>query len=127
LLTAKNLNRVAAMNRQRRFSNPANDMEAADSILSLLRAVTAQFEVMMGNPDQVKADCDKLRRELNEPLSETNIQCLQQLLPLLRKRSGKIAAVLFEFLETVAQTASDPWPLLEGMLREIIAWCLSIT
>jgi len=104
------------MNRQRRFSDPANVVEAADSIPNLLRAITAQFEVMMGNPDQVKTGCEKLRGELSEPPSETDIYHLQELLPLLRKRSEKIAAVLFDFLEPLAQTTSDPWLLMEGML-----------
>jgi pyruvate,water dikinase len=83
---------------------------------ALARSITAQFDVVMGHAGQVALDCRELRNLLSSPLNVSDIQHLQQLLPLLRTRTGEIPAALFEVFEEATKAAEDPWFLLEGML-----------
>ena len=83
---------------------------------SLAQSVKAQFHVVMGSAQKVSADCREMRRLFSSPLSASDLQILRELLPLLRTRSGEIAAALFALFEETLAASPDPSFLLEGML-----------
>jgi phosphohistidine swiveling domain-containing protein len=91
-------------------------MGGTEPIVALLESIAAEFEVMMGRPERVSADCARIRETLAGPPTSRDLERLRQLLPLLRKRSGPIAVPLFDLLAEAAAGCEDPWPLLEGML-----------
>ena len=92
-------------------------MGEADSVAALLDSIAAEFDVAMGRPEKVQADCARLREHLAHPPSAADIECLGRLAPLLRQRAGAIAGPLFELLEEQAAASDDPWPLFEGLFR----------
>lgn len=101
---------------QEHTDNPATVVEQRETLARAARSIASQFEVMMGRAEQVQADCDRLRQFLSDPPTASEMEVLQPLPPLLRKRSGAIAETLFAFLQEIASSSNAPWPLLEGML-----------
>lgn len=101
---------------QERTENPATIVEQREALARAVRSIASQFEVMMGRAEQVQADCDRLRQLLSDPPTASEMEILQPLPPLLRKRSGAIAETLFAFLEEIARGCATPWPPLAGML-----------
>jgi hypothetical protein len=89
----------------------------ADSPATLGGSIAAEFDVALGRPEKVRADCARLRERLTRPPSAADLEALARLAPLLRKRQGPIAEPLFELLAEQAAVTEDPWPLLEGLLR----------
>jgi len=75
--------------------------EKSESIVSILRSIAGAFEVVLGSSDHVAESCDRLRQQLGNPPTVSDIEHLCQLLPLLRKRAGAIATPLFALLEEV--------------------------
>jgi hypothetical protein len=92
-------------------------MGEADPLAHLLESIGAQFDVAMGRPEKVRADCACLREQLARPPTAPDLERLGRLAPLLRQRVGPIALPLFELLEEQAAASDEPWPLLEGLLR----------
>ncbi len=92
-------------------------MGEADSLAALLGSIAAEFDVAMGRPEKVRAECARLREQLARPPTAPDLERLCQLAGLLRQRMGPIAVPLFELLEEQATASDDPWPLLEGLLR----------
>jgi pyruvate,water dikinase len=90
-------------------------MGEADALAPLLESIAAEFDVAMGRPEKVRADCERLREIL--PRAAPDIARLVHLASLLGKRMGPVAAPLFDLLEEQAAAAGDPWPLVEGLLR----------
>lgn len=101
---------------QERTENPATIVEQREALARAVRSIASQFEVMMGRAEQVQADCDRLRQLLSDPPTASEMEVLQPLPPLLRKRSGAIAETLFALLEEIARGCATPWPPLAGML-----------
>src|SRR5512143_3438212 len=92
-------------------------MGEADPAAALVESIAAEFDVAMGRPEKVRADCERLRGHLTRPPTGLEIGRLRQLAPLLRQRAGPIAEALFDFLEEQAAASGEPWLLLEGLLR----------
>jgi phosphohistidine swiveling domain-containing protein len=91
-------------------------MGEAEPIAAILESIGSEFDVVMGRPERVGAGCARLRERLAWPPTPRDIDCLRQLLPLLRKQSGPIAVPPFDLLEDAAAASKEPWSLLEGML-----------
>ncbi len=77
------------------------------------RAIESEFSVALGNPDRVAVACGILREGLRGGLEP---ESLVRLTPLLERRSGAILRPLFELFEDAVRRASDPDPILIGML-----------
>ena len=92
-------------------------MSEADPLAGLVESIAAEFDVAMGRPDKVRAGCARLREILSRPPAAPEVEPLMRLAPLLRQRMGPIAEPLFDLLEEQAAASTDPWPLLEGLLR----------
>jgi pyruvate,water dikinase len=92
-------------------------MGGADPLADLLESIAAEFDVAMGRPEKVRADCACLREQLARPPTAPDLERLGRLAPLLRQRVGPIALPLFELLEEQAAASDEPWPLLEGLFR----------
>src|SRR5512139_3844232 len=92
-------------------------MGEPDPLAALHESIAAEFDVAMGRPEKVRADCARLREELARPTGAVDVQRLCRLAPLLRSRAGAIAEPLFDLLEEQAAASDSPWPLLEQLLR----------
>jgi pyruvate, water dikinase len=92
-------------------------MGEADPLAALLESIAGEFDVAMGRPEKVRADCARLREQLARPPAAPHVERLDSLAALLRQRSGPIAEPLFDFLEEQAAASDDPWPLVEALLR----------
>jgi pyruvate, water dikinase len=92
-------------------------MGEADPLAALLESIAAEFDVAMGRPEKVRADCAQLREQQARPPTAPDVERLRPLTALLRQRMGPIAEPLFDFLEEQAAASDDPWPLVEGLLR----------
>ncbi len=92
-------------------------MGEADPLAALLESIAAEFDVAMGRPEKVRADCARLREHLARPPTAPEVERLVRLASLLRQRMGPIAEPLFDLLEEQAAASDDPWPLVEGLLR----------
>lgn len=116
---------------QENTDNVSTVVEQREALDRAVRSIVSQFEVMLGRVEQVQADCDRLRQLLSHPPTPPEMGVLEQLPPLLRKRSGAIAETLFAFLEEIARGCAAPWPLLEGMLAardpQLIQHALKLT
>ena len=71
-------------------------MGEADPLAGFLESIAAEFDVAMGRPEKVRADCARLRERLARPPTVPEVERLCRLAPLLRQRAGPIAAPLFE-------------------------------
>lgn len=102
----------------RRGRRIADDEGTRPSIPDLVRSLSSQFDVALGDPDTVDAACRGIRGLLAAagPPSAGDLAVLQSLLPLLGRRVGPVADRLFDFLEELLPSLPDPWPFLEGML-----------
>ncbi|MGE5126105.1 MAG: hypothetical protein ACM3PV_07425, partial [Betaproteobacteria bacterium] len=92
-------------------------MGESDPLAALLDSIAAEFEVPLGRPERVEADCARLRERLTLPPTQQELERLGRLAPLLRQRTGPIAAPLFDLLEEQTCGSDDPWPLVEALLR----------
>jgi phosphohistidine swiveling domain-containing protein len=92
-------------------------MGEADPAAALVESIAAEFDVAMGRPEKVRAECERLRAHLSRPPTGSEVDQLRRLAPLLRQRAGPIAEPLFGFLEEQAAASEDPRPLLEALLR----------
>lgn len=90
-------------------------MGEADPLASLLESIAAEFDVTMGRPERVRADCERIREHLPSP--PVDLERLSPLGPLLRRRAGPIAVPVFDLLEERAAASDDPWPLVGELLR----------
>ena len=81
-------------------------MGEADSAAALLESIAAEFDVAMGRPEKVRADCERLRGRLTRPPTGSEIDRLRRLAPLLRRRAGPIAEPLFDFLHSESRYLS---------------------
>ena len=93
-------------------------MGEADPLAALLESIAAEFDVAMGRPEKVRADCARLREHLARPPTAPDLERLRRLAALLRQRMGPIAVPLFELLEEQAAASDDPWPLARGAAAE---------
>lgn len=82
----------------------------------ILRTISEQFDIIMGNEARVAAACAELKRQIPVPLTETAQRRISSLLPLLTKRSGPLAHPVFNFLAEIVLLSPDPWPLLKGLI-----------
>ena len=87
-----------------------------DIIDDLLRAISEQFDVIMGNEARVASVCTELKLRLPVPLTEADQRRISALLPLLAKRAGPLAQPVFELFHEIALVSSNPWPLVKGLL-----------
>ncbi len=83
---------------------------------SLLRSIAAEFDVAMGRPEKVAAECARVRERLRDASSEAAAALVLDLASVLRKRGGEIALPLHAFLAERVEAVAEPWPLLGGML-----------
>ncbi len=84
-----------------------------------IRAIESEFSVAMGSAARVEASCERLREHLQvgvNRLSLENLEAFERLVPVVGRRSGAIAEVLFDFLRQVACSCDRPWRLLRGLL-----------
>ncbi len=95
---------------------PVSNSSRTESVLPILEAIKAEFEVVMGSPERVRAACFQLRKQLGKPPTPSDLEHLVQLLPLLGKRMGIIATALFDLFDEITLITDNPWPLLQGML-----------
>jgi len=93
-----------------------SDSSLEESFSAILKSITDEIEVAMGNTKRVEVSCARLRKQLETHPSLSYLEHLLQLLPLLKKRSGPIVTPLSDLFDEVALTADDPWPFLKGML-----------
>jgi phosphohistidine swiveling domain-containing protein len=77
------------------------------------RTIESEFAVALGSPQRVAAACAILRGSLNSGLEHESLIPLTR---LLGRRSGEILRPLFDLLEEATEAASDPLPILAGML-----------
>lgn len=78
------------------------------------RTIETEFAVAMGSPERVAAACAVVRESLRPDLVS---DALNPLARLLSRRSGGILRPLFDLIEDAVEWASDPVPLLRGMLE----------
>ena len=95
-------------------TDPAPTTSAA--IESAVAAIETEFSIYLPHPERVAAACDELRREAAAPIASPPPAWLVRLLPLPAKRSGALVLPLFEWMEDVAGTMSDAWPVADAML-----------
>ncbi|MFC1531786.1 PEP/pyruvate-binding domain-containing protein [Thermodesulfobacteriota bacterium] len=86
------------------------------TVSKIVDSITSEFEVAMGSPDRVAASCSSLRDHIGPQPGPGDMECLKRLFPLLSKRTGAIVSPLFNFLDEIILSASDPWHLIEDML-----------
>jgi pyruvate,water dikinase len=95
---------------------PFSASTSSESINGILEFITAEFEVAMGSPERVRAACFRLRERLGLTPPSSDLDHLRGLFPLLNTRVGTIINPIFEMLDELSLTATDPWFLLKGML-----------
>lgn len=81
--------------------------------VELVQAITTQFNLMRGQVPKVKAACAELRQQL---LADTDWDRIYPLAALLTKRSGSLAAVLFDFIRQIVPEAPQPWRFMQPAL-----------
>jgi phosphohistidine swiveling domain-containing protein len=90
--------------------------QGSDPISDIILSIESQFEIIMGRPERVEADCARLRQELAKLPASGQFECLARLLPCLRLQAGPLALPVFALFEELCSTVEEPWPLLKGML-----------
>ncbi len=104
------------MNLQEKHEPVLSVRNGQDVIENLLRAIAEQFDIVMGNPARVQEICARLKSALTVQTPPEITHHLSTLLPLLTKKTGAMAAPVFELLEEFVGESETPWELLKGML-----------
>ena len=103
------------MNRQGKTEHRWAQKEEVD-FDALIRSLTEQFDVVLGNPERVAECCSKLECSQSIPPTPPDVERLAQLLPLLAEHSGPLVFPLYDLIERTAASCSNPLPLLKGMI-----------
>lgn len=95
-----------------------DEPSSGDDVLSgLIAAITAEFDVALGSAERVQDAYRRLGEALESLPDEAAIRRVQDLLPLLHRRTGAVAAALFAFFEELAARLASPWLVLSGLLQ----------
>ncbi len=95
---------------------PGPARAASAGIESAVSAIETEFSIYLPHPERIAAACDELRREAAAPIAPPPPAWLVRLLPLPAKRSGALVLPLFDWMEEIASTMSDAWPVADAML-----------
>ena len=97
-------------------SQRSQQVGKAASFDALVAAIAGHFELAMAKPEDVEADCARLRAQVGAPDGDAFQNVLGQLLPLLYKRLGPVAKPVFDLLAAGLPVSKEPWALLGGLL-----------
>ncbi len=121
------------MGNSRSYSNETDFVKADKDkdAEGLIRAISAEFDVVMGSSERVKSSCLMLLNLLNSPPSQSDIECLKKLIPLFPKKMGAIVTPLFDLFCGIAESVNDPWPFLQALLsvrdKDLVIRALDLT
>lgn len=87
-----------------------------DGSAAIVERIASELSVQMARVERVEADCAALRLRLRTTPSPGDLERLVWLGAALRNRSGAAVAAVARLLESAAENAPDPWPLLEPLL-----------
>ncbi len=92
------------------------DTASREAIHSASCAVAAELGAFLPRLEPVDAACAELRRHRAVWTDPACRPSFDQLLPVVARRTGPAAAVLFALLEEYAAALPDPWPVLDALL-----------
>ena len=93
-----------------------SNIDKDKELSTIIRGIASEFDVVMGNPERVRKNCSRLLELLENPPASIDLECLNQLVPLLPKKMGDIVSPLFDLFYEITKKVKDPWPFLQGLL-----------
>jgi len=88
----------------------------ASSLDSTLNALLYKLQNTPGEADQIKNECDRIRKTLSFLSAKVDPEKIKKLIPYFDSSFANVKTQLFFLLEALAPKLSDPWIILEELL-----------
>jgi hypothetical protein len=75
----------------------------------VIRSITGQFAIVFGKPELVAECCSQLERALSVPPAPSDVVRLSGLVPVITEHAGPLVFPVYDLLERVAASCSNPW------------------